>query len=133
MAKQNKIRYQVKEKKRVTIVMTGVNFLQYVDDEAAQLAQKGDLLIYPHNEALHTNRLGEYGSTGFTGYFKADIFDGKTWQPLLLKDIFQNNEQYFSKSERPIDTYKLCSGILSGKAGASVVRTYREHYQLEEQ
>lgn len=130
MAKHNKLRYQVKEKTRVTIALTGVVFLQYVDDEAALQAQKGDLLVYPQNEALHSTRLGEYGITGLTGYFKVDISDGKTWQPLLLGEIFENNEHHFSKTERPIDTYKLCAEILRNQSGAIVVRTYREHYQL---
>lgn len=131
MAKHNKLRYQVKEKPKVTIVLTGVVFLQYVDDEAALHAKKGDLLVYPNNEALHSTRLGEYGSTGFTGYFKVDIADGKTWQPLLLNELFENKEHHFSKSERPIDTYNICAEILRNKAGMTVIRTYREHYQLQ--
>ena len=129
MAKHNKLRYQVKEKPKVTIILTGVVFLQYVDDEAALQAQKGDLLVYPYNEPLNTTRQGDYNNTGFTGYFKADVCDGKVWQPLLLGDIFKNNEQYFAKTERPIDTYNLCAEILRNQAGVTLIRTYREHYQ----
>lgn len=130
MAKHNKVRYQVKEKTKVTITLTGVVFLQYVDDEEASQAKKGDLLVYPYDEALNTTRQGEYEATGFSGYFKVDVSDGREWQPLLLGEIFKNNEQYFSKSERPIDTYNLCEEILRGLAGSTIVRTYREHYEL---
>ncbi len=130
MAKRNKISYQVKEKTKVTITLTGVVLLQYVDDEAALTAKKGDLLVYPNNEALNTTRLGEYQNTGFTGYFKVDISDGRNWQPLLLNSIFKDNVHHFSKSERPFDTYNLCAEILRGLAGSTVERTYREHYQL---
>lgn len=129
MSKNNKLRYQVKDKPKVTIILTGVVFLQYVDDEAALQAQKGDLLVYAYNEALNTTRQGEYNNTGFTGYFKADVCDGKVWQPLLLGEIFKDHEQYFSKSERPIDTYNLCAEILRNKIGMTLIRTYREHYQ----
>jgi hypothetical protein len=129
MARHNKLRYQVKEKTKVTIVLTGVVFLQYVDDEAALEAQKGDLLVYPQNEALHSTRLAEYGNTGLTGYFKVDVSDGKVWQPLLFGEIFKNNEHHFSKTERPIDTYNLCAEILRNQAGLTLIRTYREHYQ----
>ena len=131
MAKHNKIRYQIKEKPKATITLTGVVLLQYVDDEAALHAGKGDLLVYPQNEALHSTRIGEYDSNGFSGYFKVDISDGKTWQPLLLNEIFQHRENHFGKSERPIDTYNLCSEILAALAGKTVTRTYREHYHLE--
>jgi hypothetical protein len=131
MAKHNKLRYQVKDKPKITIILTGVVFLQYVDDEAATMAQKGDLLVYPYNDALNTTRLGEYNNTGFTGYFKVDVSDGKVWQPVLLGQIFKNNEQYFSRSERPIDTYNLCAEILRSNAGLTLVRTYREHYEPE--
>lgn len=131
MSKRNKLRYQVKEKTKVTFLLTGVVFLQYVDDEAALQAQKGDVLVYPNNDALHSTRLGEYDATGFSGYFKVDVSDGRTWQPLLLNDIFKNNENHFSKTERPIDTYNLCAEILRKNEGTSIVRTYREHYQPE--
>ena len=131
MTKNNKKRYQVKDKPKVTINLTGIVFLQYVDDEAATMAQKGDLLVYPYNDALNTTRLGEYNNTGFTGYFKADVSDGKVWQPLLLGQIFKNNVQYFAKTERPIDTYNLCAEILRNNAGMTLVRTYREHYEPE--
>lgn len=129
MAKHNKLRYQVKEKQKVTITLTGVVFLRYVHDEAAMQAKKGDLLVYPYNDALNTTRQGEYEKTGFTGYFKADVSDGKVWQPVLLGEIFKNNEQYFAKSERPIDTYHLCEEILKNNEGITLVRTYREHYE----
>ena len=131
MAKRNKLTYQVKEKTKVTITVTDRIFLQYRDDEEALQAQKGDLLVYPNNEALNTTYQGEYEKTGFVGYFKIDVCDGKVWQPLLLNEIFKNNENHFSKTERSIDTFNLCAEILRAKAGMIIVRTYREHYQPE--
>ncbi len=133
MTKRNKLRYQVHEKTKVTITLTANIFLQYRDDEEEILhAQKGDMLVYPNNDALNTTQQGEYEKTGFSGYFKVDVSDGKTWQPLLLNEIFKHNENYFSKSERPIDTYNLCLEILRGRTGAVISRTYREHYKIEE-
>jgi len=131
MAKHNKVRYQSKPKARVAITLTGVVFLQYADEEKMADAKKGDLLLYPYNDALHTNRFGEYEATGFTGYFKLDVHDGNTWKPVLLADIFTSQEHYFSKKERPLDTYNLCAELLRARAGQALTRTYREHYQPE--
>lgn len=131
MAKRNKIRYMVKEKPKVQITVTGNIFLQHRDDEESLHAQKGDLLVYPQNEALNSTYLGEYDRTGFSGYFKVDISDGKNWQPLLIGGIFSNNENHFGKSERPIDTYNLCCEILREYNGKNVTRSYREHYEPE--
>lgn len=132
MGKRNKIRYQSHEKPRVELTLTGNVYLQYVDDEALQSPQKGDLMVYPFNDALHTARMGDYGSTGFTGYFKADVYDGWGWRLVLLGDIFTHQENHFAKSERPIDTYGLCREILLSWAGKKLQRTYREHYEPAE-
>lgn len=129
---KRKVTYTSKDKPKPTITISGVIFLQYVDDEAALDAQKGDLLVFANNEALHTTKLGEYESTGFTGYFKVDVSDGKVWQPLLINDIFPEKENHFSRSERPIDTFKICTEILRALEGKILTRTYREHYQLAE-
>lgn len=130
--KRNKIRYQSEVKNRPVITLTGKAYLLYVDDEAMESAQKGDLMIYPENDALRSNRMGEYGATGFSGYFKLDVCDGKDWCALLLNDIFPQKENHFSKTERPIDTYQVCREVVANLAGRKVMRTYREHYELQE-
>lgn len=132
MGKRNKVRYQSKPVRRVAITLTGNIYLQYVDDEAMESPNKGDLMVYPYNDALHSVHMGRYETTGFAGYFKADVYDGYEWRLLLLNDFFAEHENYFSKSERPIDTYNLCLPMLKTLAGTEVVRTYREHYMPEE-
>ena len=132
MGKRNKIRYQSKPKDKVTLVATGTLYLKYEDDDAMDAAKKGDLLVFPCNDALNTTRQGDYGSTGFSGYFKVDIFEGNVWCPVLLTGVFPDKQHYFSKSECPIDTYNLCAETLLALAGRVFVRTYREHYELEE-
>lgn len=131
MGKRNKVRYTASPKSRVAIVLNGNVYLQYRDDELAQ-SVKGDLLVFAECKQLHTNYLAEYEQTGFTGYFKVDVFDGKDWQPVILNDIFDHHEHHFCKTERPIDTYNLCREMLQKLAGRSLTRTYREHYELEE-
>jgi hypothetical protein len=128
MAKRNKVRYQVKNKPKISIVLTGKTYLKYVDDEAIETPLRGDMLVYPQNDALNSTRLGDYDSTGFSGYFKVDVFEGNVWCPVLLNDIFAHREHHFSKTECPIDTYHLCVEILTAMAGTSLIRTYREHY-----
>ena len=132
MGKRNKIRYQSTPKEKILIILTGTLYLQYRDDEQSLHAKKGDLLVYPQNEALHTTRQGEYEVTGLSGYFKIDVCDGKEWRAVLLNDIFLHDENHFSKTERPIDTYEACAELLQSLKGRALKRTYREHYELEE-
>lgn len=132
MGKRNKIRYQSKNKPKILLALSGKVYLEYVDDEALACPQKGDLKVYPYNDLLQGVRRGDYESSGFTGYFKADVYDGWGWKLVLLNNIFPNQENYFAKSERPIDTYRLCNEILVSWAGKSLQRTYREHYEPED-
>ncbi len=129
MGKRNKLRYQVKQKPQITLAMSGEVYLEYVDDDALASPKKGDVKFYPYNEALNSTRVGDYESTGFAGYFKADIYDGWGWRLLLLNDIFLQQENYFAKTERPIDTYRLCREIFLAEPNRMFERTYREHYQ----
>ncbi len=130
--KRNKIRYQSKPVRRIEIILTGNVYLMYRDEDGISLAAKGDLLVYPNNEALNTNHQGEYSGTGFTGYFKVDVSDGKEWQPVLLQELFPDHENHFARTERPIDTYGVCEEILRGMKEKTLLRTYREHYVLED-
>ena len=131
MGKRNKIRYTATAKPTVAIELSGNVYLQYRDDEAVADTHKGDLLCYAECKALHTNFMGEYERTGFVGYFKLDVYDGKAWQPVLLNDIFTEREHHFSKTERSLDTFLLCQQRLQALRGKRLVRTYREHYELE--
>ncbi|NCY24512.1 MAG: hypothetical protein EBX37_06515 [Alphaproteobacteria bacterium] len=129
--KRNKIRYTAEVKHRKKLVLTGTVFLRYEDDEEdIQQAKPGDLLVYPQNEALNTTRQGDYRASGFSGYFKVDVAEGKVWCPLLLTGIFDGKENHFSKTEHPMDTFQLCGEMLVALAGRTVSRTYREHYEL---
>lgn len=130
--KRNKIRYQSKPKDKVLLVVSGEVHLKYVDDEAIESPAKGDFMVYPYNDSLNSTRLGEYDSTGYVGYFKVDVWDGKQWCLVLLNDIFPHSEHHFAKKERPADTYVVCAEILRGLKGKSLLRRYREHYELDD-
>lgn len=131
MGKRNKIRYQSEEKNRKKVVLTGTVFLQYEDDEEdIKTAAIGDVLVYPCNEALTTTRQGDYRASGFAGYFKVDVCEGRNWCPVVLNEIFLEKENHFSKTEHPIDTFQRCGEILVALAGRTLQRTYREHYEL---
>jgi len=132
MGKRNKIRYQSKPKNKVRMILTGQVFLKFEDDEKIPSAVKGDMLVYPCNDLLNTTRVGDYYSTGFSGYFKVDVYEGNVWCPIIANTIFLEKENHFSKSECPIDTYNLCAEMLRGLGGKTLVRTYREHYVPEE-
>ena len=129
--KRNKIRYKAEVKVEKRLTLTGVTTLMYHDDDAAAY-NKGDMMLHPQNEALHTTRQGDYDSTGFAGYFKIDVWDGREWQPVILNEIFTDKINHFSKTECPIDTYGLCAEYLQGFAGRQLRRIYREHYELVE-
>ena len=129
---KRKITYKSAPVVRIPITLTGVVWLRYRDEEEMAAAKKGDLMLHPYHEALRGHRAGDYESTGFAGYFKLDVHDGHDWRPVIVTGIFSQREQYFSKSERPIDTYNLCVELLTALKDRVVVRTYREHYELED-
>lgn len=128
--KHNKLRYKREEKPKKTIVLTGNCYLLYVDDEKIAAAAKGDLKLFASCKELHENYQGAYDYTGFTGFFRVDIFDGFAWHPLIITEFFPEREHYFSKHECPIDTYRICVESLEKFKGKTVARTYREHYDL---
>lgn len=128
MGKRNKIRYQSKPKEKVYITLTGQVYLQYVDEEAIATPKRGDMLVFPCNDALNSTRQGDYYSTGFSGYFKVDVFEGNVWCAVIATELFPDKENHFSKTECPIDTYELCVEKLRAMGGTRLVRTYREHY-----
>lgn len=128
--KHNKKRYQREEKPKKPIVLSGNIFLEYVDDDALEKAKRGDLKLFASCKELHAQYMGAYDCTGFVGYFKVDVFDDYRWQPVIITELFPNREHYFTKSECPIDTYKLCTDILKTFKGKMLMRTYREHYEL---
>lgn len=127
---KRKITYTSEQKNRPTITLTGDVWLQYRDEDHE--TKKGDLLAFAECKQLHTNYFAEYAQTGFTGYFKVDVFDGKEWQPVILNEIFENHEHHFSRTERPIDTFEFIKEMLTALAGKKLTRTYREHYELLE-
>ncbi|MDX2073665.1 MAG: hypothetical protein SFX19_04785 [Alphaproteobacteria bacterium] len=129
MAKKNKIRYTSSPKQFAGITLSGNVYLQYRDEESAENI-RGDLLVFAECKQLHTNHFAAYDRTGFTGYFKVDVHDGKEWQPVILNEIFEHREQHFSRTERPIDTFNLCYELLTALKGRMLSRTYREHYEL---
>jgi len=130
--RRNKVRYQSKPKEKVRITLTGQVYLRYVDEEAIEQPKRGDMLVYPCNDALNTTRQGDYDATGFSGYFKVDVFEGNVWCPVIATSIFPDKENHFSKTECPIDTYELCLESLRAMTGKNLVRTYREHYIPED-
>jgi hypothetical protein len=129
---KRKLTYQSKPVKKILIPISGQVYLQYENDEEISFAKRGDLMLHPRCDALHTTRQGDYFSTGVSGYFKVDVHDGKQWCAVLIQDIFPGREHHFSKMECPIDTYELCAGMLKAMAGKNLMRTYREHYAPED-
>ena len=128
--KRNKIRYKSEVKEYKYISLTGVVFLMFRDDIEMLQAKKGDVMMHPQNEALHTTRQGDYENNGFSGYFKLDVCDGKEWCPVILPEIFTDKENHFSKTEYPIDTFGLCEDHLKTLTGKRLRRIYREHYEI---
>lgn len=127
---KRKITYTSEKKTPKLITLTGNVYLQYLDDFTDIETQKGDLLVFAECKQLHTNFLGEYERTGFSGYFKVDVYDGREWQPVILNEIFRHHEHHFNKKERSIDTYTICKEMLTALSGKHLSRTYREHYEL---
>lgn len=107
------------------IILTGKVYIKHINDKSK--AEKGDLRIFvkPKNKNVLDLSLEEMG---VSGYFKAEVFDGKYWQIINLDDFLESREYKISKSEKPIDRANLCCELLAQCQGARVFRTYRGHY-----
>jgi hypothetical protein len=117
-----------------SLFLSGNVYLKYEDEEALETPEKGDICLYLNTENTDKTRIkGDYFRTGYAGYYKAEIFDGKEWQFLNVNDFCEHKEHYFSKSERSFDTYTLCSEFFRNAAGAEVFKGYRGgHYSLHQ-
>jgi len=131
MGKRNKVRYTAKEVQRIEIILTGSSWVQFLDEDISARAAKGDVLFYAHYSGQSSPAVPDYEVTGYVGYLKMDVFDGKKWCPLLPAGLFDDGEQHFKKSERASDTLALCTELISQRQGAVLLRTYREHYTLD--
>lgn len=128
--KRNKKRYQATPKPTHPIVLSGVVYLMYRDEELMERAMKGDVLAYPSTKELHDVYRGSYDVTGFDGYFRIDVYNGKEWLPVVLQSFFPGREHHFGKHECAIDVFEMLLPLLQGLNGRTVERKYREHYEL---
>lgn len=130
MSRKNKKTYQVKDKPKRLIEISGRVGLLYVDAEQLAKPALGDFFVFPKAEDMHVDDPEVYEYLGFTGYFKVDVWDGRDWRPVILSEIFPGREHYFSKREMPLACYYICRDMLQALQGRQLVRTYREHYDL---
>jgi len=119
-----------RDKEQKTLTLTGKSYLVYIDDEAMEEAQTGDLCFYVTGKIIFNDE-AKYYKQGYKGSLKAEVFDGKQWCLLDMEDIFQNGEQNFNKNDLSINTYHNCEEIVEGLAGTILYRTYRNHYSTQ--
>ena len=110
------------------IYLTGKVYIKYIDDDSPN---QGDMRLYLFNDSTSPFP-GDYENTSFSGYLKAEIFDGKFWKLLDLEEFLENREYKYSKRQRPLDTANFCRDLLSQFSGEQVFRTYRGHFTRDE-
>lgn len=125
-----KKRYQSKGNTYPVIALTGRSYLLHHHEGYEELLEKGDVLFYLYSDTARRERDDPgYESTGGSGYLKADLYDGRNWQPLVMDDLFTDKEHHFSKKERPLDTYFRCAETITALQGTIMQRGYRSHYE----
>lgn len=111
------------------LILSGAVFIKYIDDHQPR---RGDLRLFLNNDAT-SPFLGDYEYTGLSGYFKAEVYDGKFWQLLDLDEFLENREYKFAKKQSPMDTALYCKEILSSFIEGEVIyRIYRGHFTRNE-
>ncbi len=112
------------------IVLTGKVYIKYIDEDIE--LNKGDVRLFLNDDSINPFP-GDYEYTGMSGYFKAEVFDGKFWQIINLEEFLENKENRFAKRQRPIETATLLQQILEEEIeGETIFRTYRGHFTREE-
>lgn len=128
----NSGRYKPREEKAPTLTLSGRVFLKYEDE--AEHPRAGDVTLSLNTDGKPYPALkGNYHETGYTGHFRAEVFDGNHWQFLSVEEMFPEKENYYARHERAIDRYALCVEMVSALTGRGLVRTYREHYKLADE
>jgi hypothetical protein len=111
------------------IDLTGTVYIKDLDDHQKKV---GDIRLFMNIEKELLND-DKYHCIGVSGYFKAEVFDGKFWQLLDLDEFLFNREYKFSKTEVPIYTANLCIELLKNETKfVTVYRTYRGHFTRDE-
>jgi hypothetical protein len=138
MSKARLKRYQSQGNVFPRLTLTGRVLLKYMDDgeEGSELRsplEPGDVRFYLHDDLNGSGRLhGDYDGYGIAGYLKLEVYDGKDWRLVKMDDFYPDRAHHFSKKERPYDTYLMCRERMVEAKGQKLMRTYREHYALEE-
>jgi len=86
MGKRNKVRYTAKEVQRIEIILTGTCWVQFLDEDISARAAKGDVLFYAHYSGQSSPAVPDYEVTGYVGYLKMDVFDGKNGAHCCRRD-----------------------------------------------
>lgn len=111
------------------IKLTGRVFIKYRDDLSAR--QIGDIMLLLNDDAT-SHIIGDYENIKASGYIKAKIFDGASWQNIDIGQFCLEKENKFTKRQRAIDSAILCKDIIKQSSGSILTKTYRSHYSLKE-
>lgn len=109
------------------ILLTGRVYIKYQDDISS--AKIGDIMLLLNNDATSFN-IGDYENCKISGYVKAQLYDGKFWQNIDIKDFCQNRENQFKKKQKAIDTIYFCKNMIEQYKASKMQRTYRGHFRL---
>jgi len=121
------MRGQTKSIKSLTL--SGNVYLNHYHEEELSAPQMGDVYLFLNDEnELYNILIHNYQIKGYKGYFKAKVFDGRSWCLLDSLDFFEDRLHQFNKNEICFYTFELCQERLSKEAGTIVYRSYREHY-----
>jgi hypothetical protein len=110
--------------------ISGNSFYMYLHEEEIKLAKKGDVAFFSVLETKATDPWRTFETSGFKGYLKAKISDGKEWNHINLAEIFEFRENFFSKQDIPLNVYYLCSELIKLQKGLKLYKTYRDHYSI---
>ena len=111
------------------IKLTGAIYIKYIDDISE--VKIGDIMLLLNDDAV-SSFVGDYENITNSGYIKAKLYDGKVWQNIDISEFCANKENKFTKKQRAIDSVILCRAILESNKGATLFRTYRGHFTIDQ-
>ena len=111
-----------------TIILSGIVYLEIEDEEKILAAQKGDIQLKMEIDAQNYENIGNYRVSGFKGYFRLNVYDGRDWFHLSSPEFFEAKENNFSKNEYPYDCFLYCHRFLEKFKGDVLYKSYRDHY-----
>jgi hypothetical protein len=83
--------------------------------------ERGDVALYYRLDMFGRAAIaGHHPNYGFSGYFKASVFDGKKWRAFKIFDFVLEKDRHFSNHGDRASVYQRLAALIQTRAGCTL-------------